>query len=116
MVKNLVLQQHIRAHLALTKISYQTLAKKIGVSPSTLFSWGEGSPITLSDRNIRSLQILAEEVDIDLPFLLFSLDTAERFHATQKLDLVIAPHLKTLWSEFSKEIRLMVRNEIQAKK
>lgn len=116
MSKNLILKEHIQGHLIASKESYQSLAEKIRVSPSTLFNWGAGGPVTLNEKNIHSLQILADEIDIDLPFLLFPLELAERLNVMQRIDSVMGLHLKNLWSELSREIRTMVRAEMLSKK
>ena len=115
MTKNLVLKNHIRAHLESSNKSFDDLARKINASPSSLFNWSEGGAITLNDKNLKSLLLLAEEIEIDLPFLLFPIESAKRYRSTQNFTEIVSPHLQHFWADITKEIRLLIKNELQAK-
>ena len=115
MFRNLVLKDHIRAHLKASNESFANLAQKIQTSPSSLFNWSEGGAITLSEKNLQSLLLLSEEIEIDLPFLLFPIESAKRYHATQKFNETINPHLQHFWIGITKEIRLLIKSELQIK-
>ncbi len=115
MFKKLILKEHIKAHLDSSKESFDELARKINASPSSLFNWSEGGAITLNDKNLKSLFLLAEEIEIDLPFLLFPVETAKRYRSSQKFNEIVSPHLQHFWTEITKEIRLLVKSELQIK-
>jgi hypothetical protein len=115
MSETIILKNHIKAHLEASNISFDELAKRIEASPSSLFNWSEGTSITLNAKNLNSLVLLSEEIEVDLPFLLFPIETAKRYRSAQKFNEIANPILQHLWSDITKEIRVIIKNEVQAK-
>ena len=115
MIKNLILKDRIKTHLGELNISFDVLAKKINASPSSLFNWSEGGAITLNDKNLKSLILLSELLEIDLPFLLFPIETAKRYRSSQKFNEVMNPLMQSIWTDITKEIRLLIKSELQNK-
>lgn len=116
MVKKLILKDHLQAYKEVSKMGFNEIADKIGANHTSVHNWSQGFPITLNEKNIKSLSILANELDIDLPFLLFPIETAERYHSVQRFNEIISPHLQGLWMGLNKEIRELIKKEVSISK
>ena len=72
MAKYLRLAQNIRSHLEIKKLTYRNLSQRVKCTPSSLFAWGNGAPITLNEKNLDVIERIRIELGLpDIASLLF---------------------------------------------
>ena len=65
-------------------LRYRDLARLLGIPPSTAFAWTQGSPLTLTQRNLTALRRLSREVGMSVGEIL-SVETERTVEAEREL-------------------------------